>query len=106
MSAIKQYLVPLGVTLPQSDQDIVGGYFIWIALPKPLRAADATLRAERDQNLTIMPGHNFAVWGDEKVVDLDRCLRLTFSWEQEDKLEESIRRLSDVVKNMESMRIC
>ena len=57
--------------------------------------------AKRDENLVVAPGHIFAVTGDEKVVDLDRKVRVSFSWEQEGRLAEGIRRLSQVIANMQ-----
>ena len=102
ISAIETHLIPLRVDLPLKTRGaVVGGYFIWICLPKPLRAAEVADCTKRDQALTIMPGPNFAVWGDEGVVDLERKVRLTFSWEEEDKLVEGIKRLATVVKTMQ-----
>lgn len=99
--AIETYLVPLGVDLLQKNSGVTGGYFIWISLPKPLQADEVAVRSTRDQNLTIMPGHNFAVWGDEGVVDLDRNVRLALSWEEEGNLVEGIQRLATVIKEMQ-----
>ena len=99
--ALEQHLVPLGVTLPRKSREIAGGYFVWISLPNPLQAQEVVLRAKRDQQLTIMPGHDFAVWGDENVVDLKRNIRLTFSWEDENKITEGIERLAIIVKKMQ-----
>ena len=99
--ALEKHLLPLGATLPQNSRKIAGGYFIWISLPEPLQAREVAARAERDQQLIIMPGYNFAVWGDDSIVDLERNVRLTFSWEEEDKLIEGIERLGVVVKEMQ-----
>ena len=101
ISALEKHLVPLGVILPQKNRGIAGGYFVWISLPKPLQAQEVAVRAKRDQQLTIMPGHIFAVWGDEGVVDLDRNIRISFAWEEEEKLIEGIERLAVVVKEMQ-----
>ena len=101
MSAIDRYLIPLGVTLPQSDRDVVaGGYFIWLSLPKPLRAEEVMKRAKEDEDLDLAPGNVSAVWGDEGAVNLDRNVRLSFSWEEEDRLAEGVLRLSRVIQNM------
>lgn len=103
INAIKTHLHPLGVLIPTNTYDsAVGGYFIWILLPSPLRAIDVATRSKRDQALTVMPGPNFAVWGDEDVVSLDGNLRLTFSWEDEAKLAEGIERLAVVIQAMQS----
>ena len=99
IDAVEEYLIPLGVTMPQSDRKIVGGYFIWISLPAPLQAERVAAHA-KEENLIIAPGHLFAVRGDEKVVNLDRQVRLCFSWEDEDKLADGVRRLGHVIKAM------
>ncbi|KAK4691474.1 hypothetical protein P7C71_g5532, partial [Lecanoromycetidae sp. Uapishka_2] len=99
--AIEEYLVPLGVTTPQPNRKIIGGYFIWITLPAPLQAEEAASLAKRDENLVVAPGHIFAVPGDEKAVNLDRQVRLCFSWEDEDKLADGVRRLGQVIANMQ-----
>lgn len=102
ISAIDTHLIPLGVKLPAKTLGaVVGGYFIWISLPSPFRATEVTTRVQRDQALTIMPGPSFAVWGDEGNVDLEGNVRLTFSWEEEGKLEEGIKRLAIVVRAMQ-----
>lgn len=99
ISAIDQHLRPLGVSLPQSDRKISGGYFIWIVLPEYLQAEDVVRTARDEQNLIIVPGNNFAVWGDEKAVNLDRSIRLTLAWEAEELLSEGIQRLARVIQS-------
>ena len=103
MAAIKEYLLPLGVTLPQPSRAVVGGYFIWLTLPAPLQAEEVAILAKRDANLVIAPGHIFAVYGDEKVVDLERKVRICFSWEEEGKVTEGIRRLGHVISRMQNI---
>ena len=100
MSAIDQHLLPLGVTLPQSDRDVVGGYFIWLLLPSPLKAEDVVRQAKEDEDLDVAPGTVSAIWGDEEAVDLNRNVRLSFSWEEEDKLAEGVLRLSRVIQKL------
>jgi DNA-binding transcriptional MocR family regulator len=53
VAAINQHLVPLGVGLPQTDRDIVGGYFVWLTLPPPLKGAIVAQRAKEDENLAV-----------------------------------------------------
>ena len=101
LRAIEKHLAPLGVELPQKAREVAGGYFVWISLPKPLQAQEVTTRAEQDWQLIITAGHNFATWGDQSGVDFARNIRLTFSWEQEDKLVEGIERLALLVKKMQ-----
>ena len=100
ISAIEEHLLPLGVTLPQTSRDVVGGYFIWLSLPAPLQAQEVTVRARQEKNLVIAPGSIFAVYGDEKVVDLERKVRVCFSWEEEAMLAEGIQRLAQVIGAM------
>ena len=100
ISAIEEHLLPLGVTLPQTSRDVVGGYFIWLSLPAPLQAEEVAGRAREEENLIIAPGSIFAVYGDEKVVDLERKVRVCFSWEEESMLAEGIQRLARVISAM------
>ncbi|KAL8851370.1 MAG: hypothetical protein Q9221_003737 [Calogaya cf. arnoldii] len=99
MSAIESYLLPLDVTLPQSDRDVVGGYFLWLELPKPLVADAVAQRAKAEENLIIGQGPLFAVYGDERK-DLERQVRVCFSWEAEENLSEGIQRLATVIRKM------
>lgn len=69
MEAIERYLLPLRVSLPQNDRTIVGGYFLWLALPKPLLADEVARRAKEEENLIVGQGSLFAVYGDERTQD-------------------------------------
>jgi len=102
MSAIETHLIPLGVKLPQPSRDIVGGYFIWISLPEPLKGAEVTRRAEKDANLIVAQGELFEVPGDVENASFPRNIRLCFSWEDEWKLEQGIERLASVISRMQS----
>ena len=102
IAAIEQYLLPLGVRLPQSDRKVIGGYFIWLTLPAPLDADNVEMMTKSDDNLIIAPGSLFAVYGDEAAVDLSRQVRLSFAWEAEEKLAEGIRRLSRVIASLQT----
>jgi DNA-binding transcriptional MocR family regulator len=53
VAAINKHLVPLGVGLPQTDREVVGGYFIWLTLPSPLKGATVAQRAKEDENLAV-----------------------------------------------------
>ncbi|KAI4277462.1 MAG: hypothetical protein LQ337_001735, partial [Flavoplaca oasis] len=99
MTAIERYLLPLEVALPQMDRDVVGGYFLWLELPKPLNADAVAQRAKAEENLTIGQGPLFAVYGDE-MKDLERQVRVCFSWEAEENLSEGIQRLATVIRKM------
>lgn len=100
MEAIERYLLPLGVTLPQSDRTVVGGYFLWVALPKPLLADDVARVAKEEENLIIGQGLLFVVYGDERTEDLERQVRVCFSWEEEGNIAQGIERLGKVIKRM------
>ncbi|KAL8756252.1 MAG: hypothetical protein Q9184_004568 [Pyrenodesmia sp. 2 TL-2023] len=100
MEAIERYLLPLGVTLPQSDRTVVGGYFLWFALPKPLLADDVARVAKEEENLIIGQGSLFAVYGDERTKELERQVRVCFSWEEEGNIVQGIERLGNVIKLM------
>ena len=104
MAAIEKHLIPLGVTLPQTNRDVVGGYFIWLSLPAPLQTEEVAMIAKRDENLVIAPGSIFAVYGDEKAVDLVRNVRICFSWEEEGKLADGIRRLGQVICRIQNVK--
>ena len=95
--AVKKHLLPLGVTLADIDRDVVGGYFVWIALPELLQAEEVALRAKEDESLIIAPGTMFEVSGDDQGPDLKGKVRLCFSWEEENVLHQGIERLGQVI---------
>lgn len=101
MSAIEQHLLPLGVRLPQTGRDTVGGYFIWFALPRPLKAVDVARRAQEQANVVVAQGALFEVPGDTAEITFPDCIRVCFSWEDEHKLAEGIERLAGVVREMQ-----
>ncbi|CZT23763.1 related to aminotransferase [Ramularia collo-cygni] len=97
--AIKSHLFPLGFTAPQSNRDVVGGYFVWLGLPARLKAKDLSVRCQEGENVMIAPGNIFQIPGDD-VAKFDGNVRLCFSWEEEWKLTEGIRRVGVVAKKM------
>ena len=100
MGAIKQHLLPLGLTMPQADNEVAGGYFIWLTLPQPLDATTIWRRAEEEENVTIISGEKFKVDGDEQneATKFTRDFRLCFAWEELNLLDEGIVRLARVIK--------
>lgn len=102
ISAITRHLVPLGVTLPQPTREVVGGYFIWFSLPKPLLADAVAQRAQAEENLIVAQASLFAVYGDARKGELEREVRVCFSWEEEDRLVEGIERLARVIRRMQA----
>lgn len=99
MSAINKYLLPLGLTMPQPNRDVVGGYFIWLTLPKPLLAEEIARRALAE-SVIIAEGSLFTVQGDPngEKGSFERDFRLCFSWEEEASLKEGIERLGRVIR--------
>ena len=53
VEAITERLVPLGVSIPQTDREIVGGYFIWMTLPSPLKGSVLAQRAKEEENVVV-----------------------------------------------------
>ncbi|KAJ5834070.1 Pyridoxal phosphate-dependent transferase major region subdomain 1 [Penicillium robsamsonii] len=100
LSAIQEYLVPLGVTVP-APATAAGGYFMWIGLPAPLLAADVVQRAQSEANLRLCAGDLFQV-PDPQVTDerFTDHLRLCFAWEEPRHLTEGMRRLARVLHRM------
>lgn len=103
--AIATHLLPLGVrtSTPISDDTtaVAGGYFILLILPPPLSADDIRKQALSQQNLTIISGPRFKVVdNNEKDVqdDFDRLIRLCFSFERVEKLDEGVERLARVIR--------
>lgn len=126
MRAIEEHLVPLGIELPQTSRDVVGGYFIWLKMPPRIKASLLSRRVKDTENVVIAEGKLFEVpgdatvnaWEDEEVPGLHEPtssdtqrreaaptafpsdIRLCFAWEEEELLEEGIARLAQVVKEM------
>jgi DNA-binding transcriptional MocR family regulator len=104
LSAIEEHLLPLGISIPQADTEIAGGYFMWLTLPKPLTAEEVWRRAQDEENVTIITGAKFRVEGDEDNprTRFERDFRLCFSWVDEELLEEGVVRLAHVIKRLQA----
>lgn len=100
MRAIITHLLPLGFSRPQTDRDIVGGYFTWLGLPTGLEANSLAAHCKAEENLIIAPGELFRIPGDLESADLDGYIRLCFAYEDEAKLAEGIERLSAVARRL------
>ena len=100
--AIEDELVPLGVVPTKVEADVAGGYFIWLLLPKGLNAGTISRQAVAEENLTVAGGALFKVQGDENGSDeeLERSIRLAFSWEAEDMLVEGVERLASLIRRV------
>ncbi|KAK3716990.1 Valine--pyruvate aminotransferase [Vermiconidia calcicola] len=99
MHAIQEHLLPLGFQLPQSTRDIIGGYFTWLSLPEGMNAETLSRRCKEEVNVIVAAGKLFEVPGDERV-KFDGNIRLCWSWEDESKLEEGVKRIGSVAKRM------
>lgn len=101
MASIERYLIPLGVTLPQADRDVVGGYFLWLSLPRPLQGTHVAKQALADENLIVAQGELFEVPGENDHARFSHEVRLCFAYEDEDALVEGVKRLSRVIIRMQ-----
>ncbi|KAB8298228.1 hypothetical protein EYC80_001963 [Monilinia laxa] len=100
MEAAKRELAPLGVTVENTEGiSVFGGYFIWLNLPIGIDGELVPQVALQEENLIVAKGSIFEVQGDDSV-KLPRGLRLCFSWEEADDLEEGIVRLGRVFKQL------
>jgi DNA-binding transcriptional MocR family regulator len=98
MNALHEHVLPLGVTMPQADRDVAGGYFVWLTLPKELDS-DLITKKALHEGLVIASGTSFRVQGDPASEGLFiHEIRLCFSWAEEDLIEEGIQRLARVIK--------
>ena len=100
MGAIETHLLPLGVTIPQADKEVAGGYFIWLHLPESLDAEVIAKRASDEERLLVARGPQFKVQGDETMErgQFEHDLRLSFAWADEEALAEGVERLGKVIK--------
>lgn len=101
LKAIEEHLLPLGVALPQSDRQVVGGYFMWLSLPPPLQSKAVAQRAKAEENLIVAQGELFEVPGDSESASFPHDLRLCFAWESLENIREGIARLARVVSQMQ-----
>ena len=100
MEAIEHHLLPLGATTLPPNKDVAGGYFVWLTLPHQLDAAEIARLALEEEDLTVIEGSKFRVWGDdtEGNMKFGHDLRLSFAWEEESLLQEGVERLGRVVQ--------
>lgn len=95
-SAIKQYLAPIGVTLPSlssadnGDSLLNGGFFIWLQLPSSLRAREVAAAAS-PQGLIVGEGTSSALPdGNVRYAEYEDMLRLCFACVDEFLLTEAV----------------
>ncbi|KAH7163608.1 pyridoxal phosphate-dependent transferase [Dactylonectria estremocensis] len=105
VDAIHEQLSPQGVTIREAglvDGKVYGGYFVWLQLPEGLSAKLVADAALAEENLIVGNGNMFQVHGDEKTVDLDGAIRVTFAYVPEDDLVEGIRRLAAAMQRVKA----
>ncbi|KAF2437776.1 PLP-dependent transferase [Karstenula rhodostoma CBS 690.94] len=104
VTVIEKELIPLGARLPQTDRDIVGGYFIWLTLPSGIESTAVVQRAKEEENVVVAQGEIFEVPGDTEHAGthFENDIRMCFAWEDEDALAEGIERLARVIRTLQS----
>ena len=102
LEVIQEELLPLGVTMPQTDRNVAGGYFIWLTLPHGLSAEALAKRTQIEENLVIAPGPLFKIQGDDanKGMGFESDLRLCFSYLEESLVTEGVHRLAKVLRKV------
>jgi DNA-binding transcriptional MocR family regulator len=103
MHAIRTHLLPLGVRAKEKTlqgEEVFGGYFVWVELPRNVNAEVVSARAKEMENLIVAPGRIFEVRGDESI-KFENSLRFSFAWEAEENLEEGIERLKKVIEHVQ-----
>ncbi|KAF2148337.1 PLP-dependent transferase [Myriangium duriaei CBS 260.36] len=96
--ALQEHAVPLGCTMSVPDKHM-GGYFIWLALPKGLSGDELTALCKAKEDLIIMAGSQCEVPSEDRISH-DGFVRLCFAWEEKDMLAEGVRRLATVLKKL------
>lgn len=103
MEAIHKHLGPLKVGIRDAslpDGNVYGGYFVWLTLEQGISAKTVSGAAMVEENLVVGNGTMFQVPGDEKTVDLDNAVRLTFAYVAEKDLTEGVERLAGVLRRI------
>jgi DNA-binding transcriptional MocR family regulator len=107
LSAIERYLLPLGMVLEgKMEESMQGGYFVYVLLPPCILAKKFAIRAWQDEAVLVADGGIFEVHGDEDAVPARNGVRICFAWEQENLLDEGLRRLGKVLTNMLEPESC
>ena len=99
--SVQARLGPLGVSIVQAkQQDVAGGYFLWLDLPEGIDGDVLRKKAMQEENVKLLSGKMFSVQGDSKETDFRNNIRLCFSYEEYDALDQGICRLERVIKSM------
>ncbi|KAK3072428.1 Valine--pyruvate aminotransferase [Teratosphaeriaceae sp. CCFEE 6253] len=110
LAAVTKDLLPLGFALPQTDREVFGGYFVWLALPRGLsaKALAKQCMSEDGTGVIVAPGGIFEVPAhimsdgaeSNNAIRFDGFIRLCFAWEEESRLAEGVRRIGAVARGM------
>ncbi|EPE34302.1 PLP-dependent transferase [Glarea lozoyensis ATCC 20868] len=116
MTAIKQYLQPLGVLITTGSPYMettenttivpAGGFFTYITFPPELPSADIIAkRAKEEYSLIFAYGEMFVVQGDKTSSErshkgFGRGARLCWAWHEEKEMQEGIERLAKLLRIM------
>ncbi len=87
VDAMAKYF-PEGVTFTNPE----GGLFLWVELPEYMNARDLAVKAI-EQKVAYVPGGAF--FGNNVR---ENCFRCNYSCMSEEKIEEGVKRLADVIK--------
>lgn len=87
VDAMTKYF-PEGVTFTNPE----GGLFLWVELPEYMNARDLAVKAI-EQKVAYVPGGAF--FGNNVR---ENCFRCNYSCMSEEKIEEGVKRLADVIK--------
>jgi len=71
-----------------------GGIFLWVTLPEGVDTA-ALLRKAIDRKVAFVPGNSFMI----NAAEISNCFRLNFTTMSDDKIEEGIKILGDLLRN-------
>ena len=98
--ALHKYAIPLGCRMSVPDR-YMGGYFIWLALPKGIDGDELAALCKAKEDLTIISGSAFEVPCKDRMRHNDH-VRLCFSWEEKTLIEEGVRRLAAVLEKLQN----
>lgn len=100
LSAVLQYLVPLGIIPPANQYNVGGGFFLWLELPKALTSTDVVTAARQDGVLIAYGTVSALPEGNDALSDYRDYIRLCFAWADEDRLAEGVIILAGTLKRL------
>ncbi|OJD37397.1 aminotransferase [Diplodia corticola] len=117
MSAIKDYLMPLGVVIDVGKKyeepglrhpESAGGFFTYLMLPPDLPPAEKLAAVARDKHKCKFAfGDMFKIEGDPGSAERARQkggfemgIRLCWAWLEEEQLVEGVRRMAQTIKDV------